>query len=171
MRQITRLRVGVMTLAAVIGCAQCNPATALATELHNVTYFARVDGVSRGAEIVYKIDDTKVNSANPTMIPGRTFEADAVLADPQQAGMQVSIKWPYSANLHCEIDVDDAVVAQADQFISPRLTPATDDPDYGTLSCGAPLSNGVSTSGGSTVNTGPADGSQPPADGPPPDGS
>ena len=43
--------------------------------------------------------------------------------------MQVSIQWPYSANLHCEILVDDAIVAQADQFIAPRLTPDKDDPD------------------------------------------
>ena len=53
--------------------------------------------------------------------------------------MQVSIQWPYGANLHCEILVDDALVAQADQFIRPRLTHADEDPDYGKLFCGAPL--------------------------------
>ena len=58
--------------------------------------------------------------------------------------MQVSIQWPYSANLHCEILVDDTIVAQADQFIRPRLTPADDDPDYGKLLCGAPLISGNS---------------------------
>ena len=53
----------------------------------------------------------------------------------------ISIQWPYSANLHCEILVDDQLFAQADQFIGPKLTPARDDPDYGAMHCGAPLSN------------------------------
>lgn len=110
---------------------------------HNITYRARVDGVSRGALITYKINDTQVQSADPTMLPGRTFEAQTVLSDPKFAGMQVSVQWPYSANLHCEILVDDAMVAQADQFIRPRLTPADDDPDFGKLLCGAPLINPV----------------------------
>jgi hypothetical protein len=86
------------------------------------------------------------------MLPGRTFEANAVLANPQQAGMQVSIQWPYSANLHCEILVDDAVSAQADQFIAPRLLPASNDPGYGVLTCGAPVSN---AGGDTTANTAP----------------
>ena len=55
--------------------------------------------------------------------------------------MRISIQWPYSANLHCEILVDDQMVAAGDQFISPRLMPARDDPDYGAMTCGAPLSN------------------------------
>ena len=55
--------------------------------------------------------------------------------------MRISIQWPYSANLHCEILVDDQLYAQADQFIGPKLTPARDDPDYGAMNCGAPLSN------------------------------
>ena len=75
------------------------------------------------------------------MLPGRTFEATGILTDPKQAGMRISIQWPYSANLHCEILVDDEIVIQADQFIAPRLTPAKDDPDYGAMNCGAPLSN------------------------------
>ena len=108
---------------------------------HNVTYRARVDGVARGALVTYRISNTQVNSANPTMLPGRTFEATGVLTDPKQAGMRISIQWPYSANLHCEILVDDEMVVQADQFIGPRLTPAHDDPDYGAMNCGAPLSN------------------------------
>ncbi|WP_245906036.1 hypothetical protein [Mycolicibacterium palauense] len=113
--------------------------TGPAPTLHNVTYRARVDGISRGALITYKINDTQVRSADPTMLPGRTFEAQTVLDDPNAAGMRIRIQWPYSANLHCEILVDDATVAQADQFIAPRLTPARDDPDYGVLMCGAPL--------------------------------
>lgn len=108
---------------------------------HNVTYRARVDGLARGALVSYRISDTQINSADPTMLPGRTFEATGVLSDPREAGMRISIQWPYSANLHCEILVDDQMLAQADQFISPRLMPAKDDPDYGAINCGAPLSN------------------------------
>lgn len=108
---------------------------------HNVTYRARIDGLARGALVTYRISDSQVSSADPTMLPGRTFEATAVLTDPDEAGMRISIQWPYSANLHCEILVDDQMYAQADQFIGPKLTPARDDPDYGAMTCGAPLSN------------------------------
>ena len=110
---------------------------------HNVTYRARVDGLARGALITYRISDSQVNSTDPAMLPGRTFEANAVLSDPAEAGMRISIQWPYSANLHCEILVDDQLIAQADQFIGPKLTPARDDPDYGAMNCGAPLSNAL----------------------------
>lgn len=103
---------------------------------HNVVYRARVDGVSRGASITYKLSDGEFNTADPTMVPGRMFEATGVVSDPRLAGMQVSIQWPYSASLHCEILVDDQVVAQADQFVAPRFTPQRNDPGYGVLSCG-----------------------------------
>jgi len=109
--------------------------------LHNVIYRARVTGLARGALIGYRISDTQVNSTDPTMLPGRNFEATGILTDPKEAGMRISIQWPYSASLHCEILVDDQLVIQADQFIAPRLTPAKDDPDYGAMNCGAPLSN------------------------------
>ena len=116
-------------------------AAADTTVQHNITYRARITGLARGALIGFRISDTQVNSANPTMLPGRTFEATGILTDPKQAGMRISIQWPYSATLHCEILVDDEIVIQADQFIAPRLTPAKDDPDYGAMNCGAPLSN------------------------------
>ena len=114
---------------------------------HNITYRARVDGLARGALISYRISDEQVTTADPTMLPGRTFEATAVLSDPDEAGMRISIQWPYSANLTCEILVDEGLVAQASQFIAPRLTPARDDPDYGALNCGAPLTNAVGLPG------------------------
>ena len=107
--------------------------------LHNVTYRARADGTSRGAIVAYKADDQNVNSEQPTMLPGQTFEVNTVLADPKQAGMELSIQWPYGSNLHCEILVDDQTVAMADQFIAPRLLRPKNDPLYGTLQCGAPL--------------------------------
>ncbi len=104
---------------------------------HNVTYRARIDGVSRGTLITYRLTDTQLNSATPSLLPGEMFEASAVLDNPANAGMQVSIQWPYSASLHCEVLVDDEIVAQADQFIAPRLTPQRQDPGYGVLSCGS----------------------------------
>src|SRR6478735_310340 len=110
---------------------------------HNVTYRARADGTSRGAVVAYKIDDTNVNSDQPTLLPGSTFEVNTVLSNPKLAGMEVSIQWPYGSNLHCEILVDDQIVAQADQFIAPRLFRVKDDPLYGMLQCGAPLDTPV----------------------------
>ncbi|MEU0496256.1 hypothetical protein [Mycobacterium sp. NPDC006124] len=103
---------------------------------YNVVYRARVDGVSRGATISYAIADDQVNTATPTMVPGRTFEATGVVTQTKKAGMQVAIQWPYSASLHCEIMVNDQIIAEADQFVAPRLTPQHDDPGYGVLSCG-----------------------------------
>jgi hypothetical protein len=128
---------------------------------HNVTYRARADGTSRGAVVAYKIDDVNVNSEQPTLLPGMTFEVNTVLDDPKQAGMEVSIQWPYGSNLHCEILVDDQIVAQADQFIAPRFFHVKDDPLYGTLQCGAPLDTPVA---GQT----PAGPAAPPAEAAPP---
>ncbi|MBU8811229.1 hypothetical protein [Mycolicibacterium goodii] len=132
--------------------------------LHNVTYRARIDGVSRNARIAYKIDDSQVNTADPTMLPGRTFEATGVVSDPRLAGMTVRIDWPYSANLHCEILVDDQIVAQADTFVAPRLTRPKDDPGYGSLPCGANLADGT----GNIINTGPVEPVAPAGPPPPP---
>lgn len=163
-------------LATVMGGSQSIPAVALADPaadeqsnvapapgdevLHNITYRARVDGVSRGATITYAAEGGQTQTANPTMVPGRTFEAMTVLPESGVANMRVSIQWPYSANLHCEILVDDVVVAQADDFISPRFLPQKDDPDYGALTCEAPV--------GGVPNTVPPDLNAPPADAAPP---
>jgi hypothetical protein len=142
-------------LATLIVGSQLIPASALAEPedappaepaaqsdpglMHNVVYRARADGTSRGAIVAYKADDANVNSEQPTLLPGSTFEVNTVLSDPQVAGMTVSIDWPYGSNLHCEILVDDQIVAQADQFIAPRLFRVKDDPLFSTLQCGAPL--------------------------------
>jgi hypothetical protein len=130
-----------MTIAAVTAtaiCSQLIPATAQAqNERHNITYIARVDGVAPGSQATFRISDTQVNTANLSSVPGNPFEANTVLADPAKAGMQVAIHWPYSANVHCEIDVDDNVAAKVDQFVSPQ--PGNTDPMNGVLPCGAPL--------------------------------
>jgi hypothetical protein len=152
--------VRVVTAAALltVACMQLIPAVASAqptdtqpsdtqtaepapqTELlHNITYRARIDGVSRGATITYAAEGDQTQMANPTMVPGRIFEAQTVLPASQVASMRLSIEWPYSANLHCEILVDDALVAQADDFVAPRVLPQRNDPDFGSLTCEAPV--------------------------------
>ncbi len=118
--------------------------SASAPLLHNITYRARADGTSRGAIVAYKADDQNVNSEQPTLLPGQTFEVNTVMTDPKLAGLELSIEWPYGSNLHCEILVDDQIVAQADQFIAPRLFRPKDDPLYGTIQCGAPLNDPAS---------------------------
>ena len=159
-------------LAALLAGSQLIPATVLADPegppppepaaqgeqevLHNIIYRARVDGVSRGATISYAAEGDQTQTANPTMIPGRIFEANTVLAASKQANMRVSVEWPYSANLTCEILVDDALVAKAEDFIAPRVVPVKDDPDYGALTCEAPVSG--------IPNQIPPEGEAPPAD-------
>jgi hypothetical protein len=155
MSRTTRTWTAAAVLAAMLSGSQLIPASALAEPepppqpqvepqpgqevLHNISYRARVDGVSRGATISYAAEGDQTQTASPTMVPGRTFEVNTVLPASQVANMRVSIEWPYSANLHCEILVDDALVAQADDFIAPRVLPAKDDPDYGALTCEAPV--------------------------------
>jgi hypothetical protein len=132
--------------------------------LHNIVYRARIDGVSRGATITYAAEGDQVQTANPTMVPGRTFDVNTVLPASGVANMRVAIEWPYSANLHCEILVDDAVVAQADDFIAPRVLPQRDDPDYGAITCEAPV-RGVANPIPADPNAPPpAEGEMPPVD-------
>jgi hypothetical protein len=128
---------------------------------HNVTYRAKIRGLARGAVITYRISDVQVNSASPTMLPGRTFEATGVLTDAAEAGMRISIQWPYTANLSCEILVDEQTVVQASQIINPKLTPADNDPDYGALVCGAPLTNAVGAPATPALTGEPAPGESP----------
>ena len=117
---------------------QLGPAIARA-DLHNITYVARVDGLAPGSQATFITGDKQTNMAQLSTVPGNAFEADAVLADPHQAGMQVSVRWPYSVDVHCEIDVDHNVFTQVDQVVRPA--PGNGDPMNGVLSCGAPLPN------------------------------
>jgi hypothetical protein len=130
-----------MPLAAVTVIAagfQSIPATARA-DLHNITYRARIDGPTTGSQATFVINGGQKNSTGLSSLPGNVFEADTVLADPQKAGMQILLHWPYSANVRCEIDVDDHVFAQVDQFVRPA--PPNTDPMNGVLQCGAPLNS------------------------------
>jgi hypothetical protein len=132
---------GWFAVAALTGAAigsQLTPATARA-DLHNITYIARVEGVAPGSQATFVTNNNQTNTAQLSSMPGNAFQADAVLADPKQAGMQVSVRWPYAAKVHCEIDVDDNVATQVDQFVQP--TPGSTDPMNGILTCGAPLPN------------------------------
>jgi hypothetical protein len=128
-----------IAIAALAGTAissQLTPTTAEA-ELHNITYIARIEGVAPSSQATFVTNTNQTNTAQLSSMPGNGFEASAVLADPHQAGMQVSIRWPYAAKVHCEIDVDDNVATQVDQFVQPAA--GNTDPMNGVLPCGAPL--------------------------------
>jgi hypothetical protein len=130
-----------VAIAALAGAAissQLTPATARA-DLHNITYKARIDGVAPGSQATFVTNVNQTNTASLSSMPGNGFEANAVLADPHQAGMQVSVRWPYAANVHCEIDVDGNMATQVDHFVQPAAGSA--DPMNGVLPCGAPLPN------------------------------
>ena len=116
--------------------SQLSPATARA-DLHNITYRARLDALTTGSQATFIINGGQTNTTNLPSMPGNVFEANTVLPDPQQAGMRILLHFPYSANVHCEIDVDDNVFTQADQMVKPA--PGNADPNNGALQCGAPL--------------------------------
>ncbi|BBZ44412.1 hypothetical protein [Mycobacterium parmense] len=125
----------VVTATLVVACSQLSPAIAHA-DMHNITYIARIDGVAPGSQATFVINGGQTDSAPLSAMPGQVFEADEVLADPQRAGLQVALHWPYSANVHCEIDVDGNVATQVDRVVSPKQG---SDPSTGVLGCGAPL--------------------------------
>ena len=83
------------------------------------------------------INGGQTNTTGLPSMPGNVFEANTVLPDPAQAGLRIVLHFPYSANVHCEIDVDDNVFTQVDQMVRPA--PGSSDPLNGTLQCGAPL--------------------------------
>ncbi|ETB28598.1 hypothetical protein [Mycobacterium avium] len=128
-----------MPIAALIIVAagsQLSPAPARA-DLHNITYRARIDAVTTGSQATFVTNGGQTNTAALSSMPGNAFEADTVLPDPQQAGMRIVLHFPYAANVHCEIDVDDDVFVQTDQMVRPA--PGNTDPMNGALQCGAPL--------------------------------
>lgn len=122
--------------AVLVVSGALSPGVARA-DLHNITYIARIDGVAPGSQASFVVNGGQTQSTPLSSMPGQVFEANEVLPDPHQAGMRVSMQWPYSANVHCEIDVDNAVVTQVDRVVSPKQ--GNSDPSSGVLSCGAPL--------------------------------
>lgn len=131
-----RKRTPIIAVMVIAAGSQWGPAIARA-DMHNVTYRARIDGVAPGSQATFVIHSGQTNSAPLSAMPGQVFEANEVLPDPKQAGMQVALHWPYSAKVHCEVDVDDNVVAQVDQVVSPKQ--GDSGPGNGVLGCGAPL--------------------------------
>jgi hypothetical protein len=128
-----------MPLAAlmiVVAGSQLSPATARA-DLHNITYRARIDAMTTGSQATFVINGGQTNTTGLPSMPGNVFEANTVLPDPQQAGIRIVMRFPYAANVHCEIDVDDNVFTQSDQIVRPAL--GNSDPNNGALQCGAPL--------------------------------
>ncbi|OCB46643.1 hypothetical protein A5677_26655 [Mycobacterium malmoense] len=128
------LPITAVTIVAV--GSQWGPATARA-DLHNITYRARIDALTTGSQATFVINGGQTNTTNLPSMPGKVFEANTVLPDPQQAGLRIVLHFPYSANVHCEIDVDDNVFTQADQLVKPA--PDNSDPNNGALACGAPV--------------------------------
>ncbi|MDI3313366.1 MAG: hypothetical protein QJR12_03480 [Mycobacterium sp.] len=125
-----------VAVCAVVG-SQLTSADALADphNPHTITYIARVDSPISSARAIYMVNDTYTATA-PLSATGREFTADTMLADPNKAGMQVSIPWPYSGNVHCEIDVDDHVAVLVDQFVASTPGDQGDPRTYGVVACG-----------------------------------
>ncbi|OBK49437.1 hypothetical protein [Mycobacterium sp. 1081908.1] len=126
----------ITALTVVAAGSQLSPAIAQA-ELHNITYRARIDALTTGSQAAFVINGGQTNTTNLPSMPGNVFEANTVLPDPAQAGLRIVLHFPYAANVHCEIDVDDNVFTQADQMVRPA--PGNPGPNNGVLQCGAPL--------------------------------
>lgn len=132
---------GWMAIAAIAGAAvspQFTTATAVADPHipHNITYIARVDSPISSGRAIYMVNDTYTATA-PLSATGREFTTTTMLADPNKAGMQVSIPSPYSGNVHCEIDVDHNVTTLVDQFVTSAPGNNGDPNTYGVVACGA----------------------------------
>lgn len=128
------LSIAAVTLIAA--GSQSIPAIARA-DLHNITYRARIDALTTGSQATFLINGGQTSTTSLPSMPGNAFEANTVLPDPGQAGLRIVLHFPYAANVHCEIDVDDNVFAQQDQMVRPA--PVSSDPLNGALQCGAPL--------------------------------
>jgi hypothetical protein len=126
----------IAALTVIAAGSQLSPAIARA-DLHNITYRARIDALTTGSQATFVINGGQTSTTGLPSMPGNVFEANTVLGDPQQAGLRIVLHFPYSANVHCEIDVDDNVFTQVDQMVRPA--PGSADPMNGGLQCGAPL--------------------------------
>jgi len=137
MRPDIRTWLAIPAIAVTAAGSALMPATARA-DLHNITYRARIDALTTGSQATFVITGGQTNTTNLPSMPGNAFEANTVLDDPAKAGLRIVLHFPYSANVHCEIDVDDNVFAQIDQVVRPA--PGSADPMNGALQCGTPFS-------------------------------
>ncbi|MEB3024091.1 hypothetical protein [[Mycobacterium] crassicus] len=134
-----RLSAAIATAVAVLGCGQLLPAPAAAAEeLHNVTYIARVDAWTTGSVVTFMRNDTETASADLDGFGG-PFEANTVMSDPSKAGMVIRLRFPTTANVHCEIKVDDVTTVKSDRFVNTWGN--TNDPHTGAMLCGALISS------------------------------
>ena len=131
-----RIRLATVAVTALAGFGQLTAVPAAADdELHNVTYLARVDGWSPGATVTFMTSDTQSSSTDVN----QPFEAHAVLMESAMAGMAIHLQFPYSATVHCEIQVDDVVTAKSEQWVNTWVD--NRDPHDSALTCGAPIRN------------------------------
>ena len=135
---IGRRRMPIAVATLIAAGSQLIAATARA-DLHNITYRTRIDALTTGSQATFVINGGQTSTTGLPSMPGNVFEANTVLPDPGQAGMRIVLHFPYSANVHCEIDVDDNVFAQVDQMVRPA--PGNADPMNGVLQCGATISS------------------------------
>jgi len=134
-----RMSVASATTAALLGGGQLIPAPAAAAdELHNVTYIAKVDAWAAGNVVTFMRTDTQTASADLDAF-GTAFEANTVMADPSKAGMVIRLRFPTTANVHCEIKVDDVTTVKSDRFVNTWGN--TNDPHTGAMLCGALISS------------------------------
>lgn len=117
-------------VAVTVIDSQLAPATAHA-DLHNITYRARIDALTTGSKATFVTNGGQTNTTNLPSMPGNVFEANTVLPDPAEAGLRIVLHFPYAANVHCEIDVDDNVFTQTNQMVRPL--PGSSDPNNGAL--------------------------------------
>ena len=136
MRPDMRRWVPIAAMVVIAVGSALMPATARA-DLHNITYRARIDALTTGSQATFVITGGQTSTTNLPSMPGNAFEANTVLDDPAKAGLRIVLHFPYSANVHCEIDVDDNVFVQVDQVVRPA--PGIADPMNGALQCGTPL--------------------------------
>jgi len=83
-------------MTVIAAGSQLSPAKAKA-DLHNITYRARIDALTTGSQATSVVNGDQTNTTSLPSMPGNVFEANTVLSDPQQAGLRIVLRFPYSA--------------------------------------------------------------------------
>src|ERR1700742_825306 len=91
----------IVAVTIIAAGSQFSPAPARA-DLQNITYRARIDALTTGSQALFVINGGQTSATGLPSMPGNVFEAHTVLPDPQQAGLRIVLRYPYSANVHCE---------------------------------------------------------------------
>ena len=122
----TRRLLPIAAVTLIAAGAQLNPATARA-ELHNITYRARIDGVTTGSQATFVIKGGQTNTAGLGRCRATLSKPTRCCPTRKKPACAIVVHCPYSANVHCEIDVDDNVFVQVDQMVRP--VPGNADPN------------------------------------------